>query len=209
MVENLHEISEFIRTRFEETDSVREMAYKISREITKTCATAIRAVHRSEWDTADQLIGEARTQTKALVDATERHPQIYWAGYTQDCLKEYVEAELTYAFIRNLPLQGPQALNVGEAAWLNGLAEASTELRRRILDILRHGHQDEAERLLEIMDEVYSLLVTFDFRDAITGGLRRRTDTVRGVLERTRGDITTSLRQEQLENALRRLEEKI
>ena len=208
-VENLQEISEGIRGIFEEIDSIREMAYKISREITRNCATAIRAVHRNDWEDAEALIEQARGQVHELVTGTTLHPQIYWAGYTQDCLKEYVEAEHTYAFIRELPLKGPGELGVGEAAWLNGLAEASTELRRRILDIIRHGHHNEAERLLDVMDEVYSLLVTFDFRDAITGGLRRRTDTVRSVLERTRGDITTSLRQEQLEQALSRLEDKV
>lgn len=209
MIENLKEISADIRAAFVGTDEVREMAYKISREITRTCATGIRAVHREEWEEAKTLIDEARHQVKKLVDSTETQPQIYWAGYTQDCLKEYVEAELTYALVRNLPLKGHKELHVSAAAWLNGLAEASTELRRRILDIIRHGHHAEAERLLEVMDEVYSQLVTFDFRDAITGGLRRRTDTVRSVLERTRGDMTTSLRQEQLEAALQRLEAKV
>ena len=84
-----------------------------------------------------------------------------------------------------------------------------SELRRRILDILRHGHAEEAERLLEQMDEIYSLMVTFDFRDAITGGLRRRTDQLRAVLERTRGDITTSIRQSDLTRALEALERKL
>jgi translin len=209
MIKNLNEISEQIRGEFVQIDSIREDAYKISREITKTCANAIRAVHRSEWPLADELVGEARAMVTQMVAATGSFPQIYWAGYTQDCLKEYVEAEHTLALIRDLPIKGPAELSVSEAAWLNGLSEAATELRRRILDILRHGHEEEAEALLEKMDEIYSLQVTFDFRDAITGGLRRRTDTLRAVLERTRGDITTSIRQSQLTTALKALEGKL
>ena len=209
MIENLDYISEQIRSEFEQIDKVREDAYKISREITKTCANAIRAVHRSEWELAEKLTADARSMATQMVGATTKFPQIYWAGYTQDCLKEYVEAEHTLAFIRDLPIKSPAELHVSEAAWLNGLSEAATELRRRILDILRHGHADEAESLLEKMDDIYSLLVTFDFRDAITGGLRRRTDTLRAVLERTRGDITTSIRQSQLTNALQALEGKL
>lgn len=209
MIENLEESTEHIRATFVQIDDVREDAYKISREITKTCANAIRAVHRSEWPLAEELTAEARDMVLNLVMATEQFPQIYWAGYTQDCLKEYVEAEHTLALIRDLPIKSAAALSVGEAAWLNGLSEAATELRRRILDILRHGHEEEAEALLEKMDEIYSLLVTFDFRDAITGGLRRRTDTLRAVLERTRGDITTSIRQAQLTSALKALEGKL
>ncbi|MEM7802067.1 MAG: haloacid dehalogenase [Chloroflexota bacterium] len=207
-IENIYPITDQIRAKFEEIDAVRENAYKLSREITKMSANAIRAVHRSEWETADKLITEVREVVLSMVASTRTHPQIHWAGYTQDCLKEYVESEHTYALVRNLPLKSPQELSVDESAWLNGLAEAATELRRRILDIIRHGHAEEAERLLETMDEIYTLLVTFDFRDAITGGLRRRTDTVRGVLERTRGDMMTSLRRAQLEAALKRVEEK-
>ncbi|MEM8857087.1 MAG: haloacid dehalogenase [Chloroflexota bacterium] len=209
MIENLTAPSEEIRRNFEKIDEVRESAYKISREITKTCANGIRAVHRSEWDVAESLITDARKMVQSLITATEAFSQIYWAGYTQDCLKEYVEAEHTLALIRGLPIQGPRELNVSDAAWLNGLAEAASELRRRILDILRHGHAEEAEQLLDQMDEIYSLMVTFDFRDAITGGLRRRTDQLRAVLERTRGDITTSIRQSDLTRALEAMEQKL
>lgn len=208
-ITNLQSITDSVRTNFEQIDAVRENAYKISREVTRMSANAIRAVHRSEWDNGEQLIMEVREVVIKMVASTRQHPQIHWAGYTQDCLKEYVEAEHTYALVRSLPLKSPAELHVDDSAWLNGLAEAATELRRRILDILRHGHASEAEMLLDKMDEIYSMLVTFDFRDAITGGLRRRTDTVRGVLERTRGDITQSLRQSQLESALKRVEEKL
>ncbi len=203
---HLEAITEQVRSHFEAVDSVRENAYKVSRELTKMSANTIRAVHRSEWDKAEEMLAQARTVVKDLVASTRPFPQIHWAGYTQDCLKEYTEAELTYALVRGKEIAGPAELGVDEAAWLNGLAEAATELRRRILDIIRHDHKDEAEKLLAIMDDVYGILVTFDFRDAITGGLRRRTDTVRAVLERTRGDVTTSLRQNALEKALARVE---
>jgi translin len=130
------------------------------------------------------------------------YPDLYYSGYTQDALKEVVEAHVTYALVRGEALPTPVSLDVEHATYLNGLAEAATELRRQILDILRQGHSDEAERLLEAMDALYDMLITFDFPDAITGGLRRRVDTVRGVLERTRGDVTNSLRQQQLRAAL-------
>lgn len=152
---------------------------------------------------------DARHSSRELIACCDQFPSIYNAGYTQDALKEYVEAHLTYALMRQLPLKSPSELGVAGSTWLNGLSEAATELRRRILDIIRHGHSDEAERLLDLMDEIYSLLVTFDFHDTITRGLRRRTDTVRAVLERTRGDVTTSLRQAQLESALSRVENQI
>lgn len=190
-------------------DTIRNRAYERSRRLISVCARAIRAAHREEWEEAQRLVSEAREAKETLVGDVVDFPNLYFAGYTQDAVKEYVEAELTYAIIRGLPLQGPEDLGAEHSTWLNGLAEAATELRRRILDIIRHGHSDEAERLLDVMDDIYSILVTFDFSDAITGGLRRRTDTVRAVLERTRGDVTNSLRQAALQEALAAFEKRV
>jgi translin len=164
-------------------------------------------MHREEWDSAESQLATTTEAKQNLIDSCQQFSTIYNAGYTQDALKEYAEAHLTYVLMRQLPLKSPADLGISGSIWLNGLSEAATEMRRRILDIIRHGHSDEAERLLDVMDEIYSLLVTFDFHDTITRGLRRRTDTVRAVLERTRGDVTNSLRQAQLEAALARVEQ--
>ena len=122
--------------------------------------------------------------------------RLFFAGYTQDALKEYVEATLTCAIVESRPLPKPEVLDIENATYLNGLAEVTGELRRRCLDILRQGYSPEAERLLGWMDEIYNLLVTVDYPDALTNGLRRQTDLVRGIVERTRGDLTISLREE-------------
>jgi translin len=208
-MDQLDIIADQIRTEFEQVNSARDQAYQRSRQLISLCARAIRAIHREEWSTAESLIAEAQEATQTLVAGVQDYPNLYHAGYTQDAVKEFVEATLTYALVRNLPLATPEALGTEGNTWLNGLAEAATELRRRILDIIRHGHSDEAERLLDVMDQIYSQLVTFDFNDSITGGLRRRTDTVRAVLERTRGDVTNSLRQAQLEEALKNVERRL
>lgn len=208
-MEQLESIADDIRDTFEEVNTARDLAYHRSRQLTRVCARSIRAIHREEWDLAHELMGEARTAAKEMVTGVEDYPELYYAGYTQDALKEYVEANLTYALVRDRPLPTPTDLEVEDNTWLNGLAEAATELRRRILDIIRHEHAGEVEQLLDKMDEIYSVLVTFDYADSITGGLRRRTDVLRSVLERTRGDVTTSLRQGSLEEALEALEQKL
>ena len=207
--ERLQSIADDIRTNLEEVDKARDAAYQQSRHLTRLCARAISAIHREEWGKAEELISEARAAAETLSSGVVQFPALYRAGYTQDALKEYVEANITHALVRDRPLPTPEALGTEGNTWLNGLAEAATELRRRILDIIRHGHSDEAERLLANMDEIYGVLVTFDFNDTVSGGLRRRTDTVRAVLERTRGDVTTSFREAQLEDALKSLEAKI
>lgn len=208
-MEQLEPIADNIRQTFEEVNTARDLAYQRSRQLTRVCARSIRAIHREEWDLAHELMGEARTAAEEMVAGVDNFPALYYAGYTQDALKEYVEANLTYALVRDRPLPTPEELNVEDNTWLNGLAEAATELRRRILDIIRREHAGEVEQLLDKMDEIYSVLVTFDYSDSITGGLRRRTDILRSVLERTRGDVTTSLRQAALEEALETLEQKL
>jgi translin len=142
----------------------------------------------------------------SIVEKTRPYPNLFWAGYVQDAMKEYAEAEITSALLHGGPIPTPGDLHVEDAAWLNGLAEAASELRRDVLDALRRDETTRAEDLLQRMDDVYGVLVTVDFPDAVTGGLRRTTDQFRGVLERTRGDVTMSVRQSRLEHALREAE---
>jgi translin len=202
-------ITEEIRETFEAKSAARDAAINQSRTLIQYCANAIRAVHRHEWENAQTRLHAAHQQADALRAQVADFPDLYYSGYTQDALKEYVEAFATYALVRDDELPTPETLGVEASTYLNGLAEAASELRRQILDIIRNGHSDEAERLLESMDTIYGILIAFDFHDAITGGLRRRLDSLRGVLERTRGDVTNSLRQQKLQSALAELETRI
>ncbi|MBZ0300207.1 MAG: haloacid dehalogenase [Anaerolineae bacterium] len=206
---DLTTITEQIQAAFTAKNAARDDAIARSRELIRRCAESIRAIHRHEWPQAEEKLVAVRTGALELRQVVAQYPDLYHSGYTQDALKEVVEAHATYALVRNQDLPTPDSLDVEHNTYLNGLAEAATELRRFILDILRRkdGDSDEAERLLDWMDSIYDELVTFDFPDAITGGLRRQTDVVRGVLERTRGDLTMTLRQQRMEEALRRFEE--
>jgi translin len=195
--------------QIEASHAAREGALARSRALIRQCANAIRAVHRAEFAEAEQLLAEATATAQSLRAGLADEPALLFAGYTQDALKEYAEARLVYAFLRGEEPPGPAAIQVDPAAYLNGLAEAASELRRAILDGLRRGEVVRGEALLAIMDEVYSMLVTVDYPDAVTGGLRRTTDALRAVLERTRGDMTAALRQEQLTAALAAFEQKI
>jgi translin len=208
-MEKLEAIAEQIRQQFDARTGARDQALAQARALTRACSQAIRAVHRDEDDTMNEHLAEARRLAESLRSGLKEHPDLYYAGYTQDALKEFVEANATCALIKNQPLPAPQALDVEYNTYLNGLAEVIGELRRRSLDILRHGYSAEAERLLTSMDDIYSILVTMDYPDAITNGLRRQTDVARSIIERTRGDITFSLRGEHLERAISRLSEQI
>lgn len=206
--EQLSTICNDVREALSARDSARDDALKRSRELIRHCSEGIRAIHRRDWEQADEKLSLVRDYAEELKQVVANFPELYHSGYTQDALKEVVEAFATYAIIRNTELPSPVSLGVTPATFLKGLAEAATELRRFILDILRRsdGQSEEAERLLAWMDTIYDQLVTFDFPDAITYGLRRQTDIVRGVLERTRGDLTMTLRQQRLESALQKFE---
>lgn len=189
---DLAQIGEQLRAALGVKHAARDAALAQSRALVRFCANAIRAIHREERAEAQALLGEARSAAAAMCAAVAGFPDLLHAGYTQDGLKELVEASVLLALAADEPMPSPAQLGVEPATYLNGLAEAATELRRRILDLVRHEHSAEAERLLDAMDEIYSLLVTVDYPDAITGGLRRSTDVLRGVLERTRGDLTVA-----------------
>jgi translin len=208
-MEKLETIVEEIRSEFEAKSAVRDTALQRSRTLIRYCANAIRAAHRGDWAEGEGLLTTASQAARELVADLEDYPDLFYAGYTQDALKEYVEAQAVHAFIRDGSLPTPAELGVESPAYLKGLAEAASEMRRHALDLMRQNRLDRAEEMLTIMDEVYSQLMTVDFPDAITAGLRRTTDMLRGVVHRTRGDLTTALRQEMMRQALVEFEERI
>src|SRR5438067_10902397 len=203
-----------LRAALDEKNLLREEALALSREIIRTSANTIRAVHRGELDRAAGMLSGAAgsvTRMRARLAESARGADIYGAGYVHDCQKEYAEAAVFLALVSGNEAPDPDDLQVEYAAYLNGMGEAVGELRRHTLDTMRHGELKRAEALLSAMDEIYYLLVTFDYPDALTGGLRRTTDSVRGIIEKTRGELTTALRQDELreaiETALQRLNE--
>jgi len=203
---DLQSVETWAREELERKNAAREQVLRWSRELVRACATSIRAVHRREFEQAKALVGEANELNARICATLGDMADIYWTGYVQDAQKELVEACATFALVKGGPLPDPRALGVAPGPFLNGLAESVGELRRYVLDMLRRGEMDGCERLLEAMDEIYALLVTIDYPDALTGGLRRTTDATRGIVEKTRGDLTLALRQEALSEALRTAE---
>jgi translin len=202
---DLAAIADSARRRLEETSAAREQALVSSRRSIRASANAIRAIHRGEFERAHELLAESRAAIDAGSNAVrERHPEVYQAGYLQDAQKEYAEAALTEALVTDADLPGPEDLGVEVAPYLNGMAETIGEGRRAILDLLRRGQLEMAERILGAMDDMYDVLVSMDFPDAITRNLRRSTDAARAIMERTRGDLSVTAVQRGLQAALER-----
>ncbi|MFP3974722.1 MAG: haloacid dehalogenase [Chloroflexota bacterium] len=206
---DIESIGNTIRENMSTKHEARDKAIKASRDVIYKCSTSIRAVHRGEFERARELADSAKAMLDDMNEAIAEHDELHYTGFVNDSHKEYAEARITLALISGTELPHPEDLEVSYPAYLNGLGEAGGELRRHILDAMRHGDMDHCEEVLDMMDDIYSLLVTIDFPDALTGGLRRTTDMVRGVLERSRGDLTVALRQRELETKLDRFNDKL
>ena len=200
---NLEAIADKIRLYFFAKDAAREKALRLSREIIRYSANAIRAVHRQEGVSAEQLLNSARVLLKELADDVLRsNDEFAHSGFVHDAQKEFAEASMTLAIVAGKTIPEPEALGVSYPAYLNGLGEAVGEMRRYLLDSLRRNDLSRCEELLATMDDIYAVIMTMDFPEGVTYGLRRTSDAVRGILERTRGDLTLVLRQKKLEDKL-------
>ena len=201
-MKNLDAISETIRAELTARDRARETLLPLSRDAIRYCSQSIRAIHRQEFDSAVSQLAQARSLITRAAQAIDNNPELGASGALKDAQKELAEGNITLAIIKGEDLPTPAELGVDGAAFLNGMGEAVGEVRRYLLDGLRRGDLSRGEELLAAMDDIYSILVTFDYPDAVTGGLRRTTDMVRGVLERTRSDLTLTIQQKRLEEKL-------
>ncbi|MDT7893090.1 MAG: hypothetical protein RRA51_02115 [Armatimonadota bacterium] len=199
---SLSEILTSIRQRLDRKEELREQVLPLARQLIRESAALIKNAHRKEWD-------EAQNRRKVLLEAVSElkvklaeAPDLWFAGFVQDALKEVAEACIVYALLRDEPVPSPEDLGIDDAPYLNGLLEAMGELRRATLDAIRSEDLSTAEKFLAIMDEVYFEAMTFDQADAITQGARRRTDALRAILERTRSDITLAYQYRRLSNLL-------
>ena len=208
LTDNLESIAEQIRLSFSAKDAAREKVLPLCREAIRHCSQAIRAVHRQEFDQAKGLLQSARNLLDEAKQTITACSELSNTGFFRDAQKEFAEGSITLALVTGEQPPGPGELGIDPAAYLNGLGEAAGELRRYLLDSMRKGDLSRGGELLSAMDDIYNILVTMDFPDAITGGLRRTTDMVRGVLERTRSDLTLVMRQKELEDRLREFEGK-
>jgi len=193
-----------VREILDAKHEARERTLAACRRTIQLCAAAIRATQREDYPTAERLIGDAAAELAGADAAVGDHPDVRHGGYLHDAKKEFAEANITLAFVRGDAMPTAAQIGVETPAYLNGMAEAASELRRHALDCLRADRLARAEDLLGVMDEVYALLVTVDYPDAVTGGLRRTTDALRAVIERTRGDVTNALVAERLRRAVER-----
>jgi len=209
LTNNLDTIADQLRLNLSTIDAAREKVLPLSRDVIRHCSRAIRAMHRQEFDQAKELLQSARNLLGEAQKTVADYAELNHAGFILDAQKEFAEGSITLALVTKQQLPSPDELGICSAAYLNGLGETIGELRRYLLNDMRKGDISKGEELLNAMDDIYNTLVTMDFPDTVTGGLRRTTDMVRGVLERTRSDLTLVITQKNLENRLEKFDENL
>jgi translin len=190
--------------QLEAANQARETALPACRRVIRAAGSSVRAVHRLDVSGAAVIAAESEAALREAQQVLAPYPAVAYAGFLHDAEKEYVEARAVAALVAGSPVPGPDELGVSPTAWMRGVAEAASELRRHLLDRLREGSVDRAESLLAAMDDVYGALIVVDYPDAVTNGLRRTLDSLRAVLERSRGDVTTTVLQTRLQRAIER-----
>jgi len=205
-MESMKDICDDIRSRFDKMDNARESALAASRKITRNSGDSIKAIHREEWEQAESLMKETKEIVIFLHDSLAEFPSIYYSGYVEDSQAEFAEVSILYSVLRGLALPTPRDLAIENTAYLKGVGDATGELRRHILDLIRKGRPEEGEKYLDIMDEYYTEMMSFDYPDAIMHGLRKKTDVARSLIERTRGDLTNALEIKGLHESMERFE---
>jgi translin len=206
MISSLDDLAEEISRYFEAKDQAREEALALTRVVIRRCGAAIRSVHRGEFVRALELTEKAGEALFRIQDLLVDHPDVRYAGFVDGAEQEYAEARIVYAIITGQSTPTPEEIGVEMTGYLGGLGDTTGELRRHVLDLIRQGRPEEGEVYLEAMEEIYHLLMLFDYPDAITKGLRRKGDVARSLLERTRGDLTNAIGQKKLEVQLKELE---
>ncbi|MDD2637452.1 MAG: translin family protein [Methanothrix sp.] len=206
MISSLDDLSEDISRYFEAKDQAREEALALTRVVIRRCGAAIRSIHRAEFDRAQELTDKAGDVLARITDLLADHPDVRYAGFVDGAEQEYAEARIVFSIITEQATPTPEEVGVEMTRYLGGLGDTTGELRRHILDLIRQGRPEEGEVYLEAMEEIYHLLMLFDYPDAITKGLRRKGDMARSLLERTRGDLTNAIGQKKLEVQLREVE---
>lgn len=201
----MKDICEGIRSRFDAMDEARERSLDASRKITRFSGDAIKAIHRGEWERADAMMVETGKLIREVNDILKDFPEIYYAGFVGNAQTEYAEVSILYAILHDRDIPDPVDLGIDPAAYLSGMGDATGELRRHILDLIRLDRAEDGEKYLNIMDEFFTEMTSFDYPDAITRGLRKKADTARSLIERTRGDLTNALQAKKLMKSMDKL----
>ncbi len=185
----LRKTIESIERELKELEDIRDRVIKESRDIVKISREIIHHIHKREFESTENKLEKLRKIVKNIVDSVKKYPQIYYSGLIYGPLTEYVEAEILYNIVSRDRIPTIEELQVESVPYLLGLGDVVGELRRIVVDSLREGNLEYAEKIFKYMEDIYENLSLLVIPDALIPGLRGKVDFIRKMVEITRADL--------------------
>jgi translin len=190
-MKNLDKIVNKIEKSIDGKDKIREQALRSSREIIIGCRKAIQCIHQDLMRDAMSNINMASVKLQELYNLTGDHPELYHAGFVENAAQELVEAYCLYNVMKGKDLPDPDEIQTTYSSYLLGLCDLVGELRRTALDSIREGETKEADDYLNMMEEIYDVIIRFDYPSGLIP-IKKKQDMVRNLIERTRGELAVA-----------------
>lgn len=195
-----------IREEIEQDDHIRESALQLSRTAVRKCSESIKMSHRGNFEAASALVEEAYSIISEAQAEVAKSAFISKSRILDIAYQELAEAVNVLHILEKGEAVPAVEYNIPSRDYLTGLADTIGELRRAVLESLRNGRTERGVTLLAMMESIYEGLNSFDFPNALIPDLRRKSDVARTLIERTRADVTTAVRQDKLMHEIRELE---
>jgi translin len=165
---------------------------------------AILKLHTDEKSEAKKRLEEASSLIVKMNEIIKKNPELARFDQVSAAKEEYSEASIIMSLMKSGEFPDPTELGVPITSYLLGLGDVPGELRRQALDALRVGNMETAEARLSMMEEIYLSLMTME-EAPLLKGLRRKMDITRGVIERTRSEVTAEAGRRKLRESVERL----
>lgn len=205
----LKEILQKIQEDLSGREQMRENVQRDMRKATRLSKQAIQVTHQERFDDAKAMLEEANVLFLKLRETAKNYPYLLYSGSVGAAFEENAEAHILLTLIQDDQFPSPNEIDVPATPYVLSLGDVIGELRRRALNLMRKGNVEQAEKCLELMEQIYSELTALDDAYIIIKGLRRKGDVARHLIEITRGDITIEVRRSALEHSILSLEKKL
>ena len=187
-----------ISKSLKDSNASREFLIKNTRDVVILCSHSIIAAHKGDLRLAKQKIKKA----EAVIKVNQKKAKNEFKKYLITPEQEFVEANSFLAVVENKEIPSLKSLNVSDESYILGLLDCIGELKRLVLDNIRNGQLKEADRIFNVMENLYQALYPFAMYDKIVKETRRKLDVNRILVEETRSVITEEIRRNHFIKAL-------